>query len=426
MHIARRLRLLVVLLLVLVPLGTLSLLATLDRQAAQDLFDQTLRRASSQYSTRAGLASREAQSKKTLSASQQALVDLGRQKNALRLRIAELLKTLGTAATATPVMIEAELRAVAAKQIQQQRLRSMLLRAQAFSAKESLGTDLGDTILHRLLSSPSRDRSLQREALTRAEEHLFLQLAVAEQSQQISVLRLRAAAGDAAAELPILQQQLASLEQQYLDAQRAADHAEQTIVVSDAELLVLKQQVARAHADVLRLQAQLSRFDARIRGKIERELIAKGLRSGHATGAADRAAGARQFAWPATGRISAGFHDPHYFAFFHMEHQGIDIVVPQGTPIVSAAEGIVFVVKDGGPEGYTYVLIGHRDGYATLYGHLSSVSVVPGREVTQGQVIGQSGGQPGTDGAGHMTTAPHLHFEVIQSAVNIDPISVLP
>ncbi|MBI3619239.1 hypothetical protein HY213_04380, partial [Candidatus Peregrinibacteria bacterium] len=337
MHIARRLRLLVVLLLVLVPLGTLSLLATLDRQAAQDLFDQTLRRASTEYRTRAGLGSREAQSKKVLSASQQALLDLGQQKNALRLRIAALLKTIGSTNAVTPMMIDEEERAVAAKQIQQQRIRSMLLRTQAISAKASLSSDLGETILHRLLSSPSFDQSWNQETLTRAEEHLFLQLAVAEQSQQIAVLRLRAVAEDAGAELPILQQQLASLEQQYLDAQRAADHAEQTIVVSDAELLVLKQQVARAHADVLRLQAQLSRIDVRIRGKIERQLIAKGLRSAHATGAADRAAaGARQFAWPATGRISAGFHDPHYFQFFGIQHQAIDIVVPQGTSIKSA------------------------------------------------------------------------------------------
>jgi murein DD-endopeptidase MepM/ murein hydrolase activator NlpD len=130
--------------------------------------------------------------------------------------------------------------------------------------------------------------------------------------------------------------------------------------------------------------------------------------------------------WPIKGRITAVFHDANYEARFHVPHQGIDIAAMQSTPIYSAGDGIVFKVKDGGATGYSYVLIGHDDGYSTLYGHLSTMLVVPGQLVGAGQVIGLSGGTPGTPGAGWMTTGPHLHFEVHKDGKYINPTSVLP
>jgi murein DD-endopeptidase MepM/ murein hydrolase activator NlpD len=132
------------------------------------------------------------------------------------------------------------------------------------------------------------------------------------------------------------------------------------------------------------------------------------------------------FIWPVEGPLAAHFHDALYLKFFGIPHQGIDIITHQLTPVKSAADGIVFLVKDGGLLGYTYVLIGHRDGIATLYGHLNVVQVAPGQEIHRGDVIGLSGGAPGTAGAGLITTGPHLHFEVIQNGINIDPLSVLP
>ena len=133
-----------------------------------------------------------------------------------------------------------------------------------------------------------------------------------------------------------------------------------------------------------------------------------------------------QFRWPVYGSVSAGFRNEAYEAYFGVPHHGLDIVVAQSTPVAAAADGVVFLVRDGGDTGYTYVLIGHRGGYATLYGHLSAVQVAAGQDVDAGQIIGLSGGEPGTRGSGPMTTGAHLHFELINMAVNIDPAKVLP
>ncbi|MSR86978.1 hypothetical protein EXS70_02285 [Candidatus Peribacteria bacterium] len=94
--------------------------------------------------------------------------------------------------------------------------------------------------------------------------------------------------------------------------------------------------------------------------------------------------------------------------------------------IQSELDGIVFIVRPGGATGYTYVLIGHRGGYATVYGHLNHVFVNAGDTVSAGDVIGISGGTPGTEGAGRRTTGPHLHFEVILRGEHVDPMTVLP
>jgi murein DD-endopeptidase MepM/ murein hydrolase activator NlpD len=100
--------------------------------------------------------------------------------------------------------------------------------------------------------------------------------------------------------------------------------------------------------------------------------------------------------------------------------------VAQGSPVHALAEGIVFAVKDGGKTGYSYILIGHRNGYASLYGHVSLAMVKTGDVVRFGQTIALSGGQPGTHGAGHMTTGPHLHLEIMKDGEHVNPLSVLP
>lgn len=89
-------------------------------------------------------------------------------------------------------------------------------------------------------------------------------------------------------------------------------------------------------------------------------------------------------------------------------HSGTDIAVPEGTPILAAADGTVTVANAldswGGSYGY-YVKLDHGGRLTTLYAHCSSICVTAGQQVKTGEVIAYVG-QTGR------ATGPHLHFEI--------------
>ena len=131
------------------------------------------------------------------------------------------------------------------------------------------------------------------------------------------------------------------------------------------------------------------------------------------------------FEWPVpANKITAKFHDPNYPKRWGV-HQAIDIRTPQSTEIRAPANGYVFQTKDNG-NGYSYIILAHKNSLVTVYGHVSEILVKPGTIVKQGQVIGLSGGRPGTKGAGLQTTGPHLHFEVHYKGEPVNPLDYLP
>lgn len=133
------------------------------------------------------------------------------------------------------------------------------------------------------------------------------------------------------------------------------------------------------------------------------------------------------FSWPADPfrGISAYFRDPSYVGAFGVQHNAVDIPAYQGSPVRAAADGVVYTTKDNG-YGYSYIIVAHAGGFMTVYGHISSIIVVPGDTVLAGSILGLSGGMPGTKGAGYMTTGPHLHFEMLLNGLYVDPLDYLP
>jgi murein DD-endopeptidase MepM/ murein hydrolase activator NlpD len=119
------------------------------------------------------------------------------------------------------------------------------------------------------------------------------------------------------------------------------------------------------------------------------------------------------FIWPVSGPITSPF-GPRWGSF----HPGIDIGVPEGTPIHAAAAGTV--IYCGWEEGYgNLVVIDHHNGLATAYGHQSRIAVSCNENVSQGQVIGYSG-------CTGYCTGPHVHFEIRVNGSPVDPLGYLP
>ncbi|HMR01100.1 MAG TPA: M23 family metallopeptidase, partial [Candidatus Gracilibacteria bacterium] len=131
--------------------------------------------------------------------------------------------------------------------------------------------------------------------------------------------------------------------------------------------------------------------------------------------------------WPVTPArgISAYFRDAAYVGVFGVQHNAVDIPTKQNTTIRAPAEGVVYKVRDNG-YGYSYLILAHKGGFMTVYGHVSGFLVEPGEKVRAGQAVALSGGTPGTKGAGYMTTGAHLHFEVMKGGSYTDPLFYLP
>lgn len=98
-------------------------------------------------------------------------------------------------------------------------------------------------------------------------------------------------------------------------------------------------------------------------------------------------------------------------------HAGLDLVAPAGTPIYATADGRV--LRAGPTGGYgNMVEIQHADGLVTRYGHMQSIAVEAGQEVTAATVIGQLGSTG-------VSTGPHLHYEIRRAEQPVDPMPFL-
>jgi murein DD-endopeptidase MepM/ murein hydrolase activator NlpD len=102
-------------------------------------------------------------------------------------------------------------------------------------------------------------------------------------------------------------------------------------------------------------------------------------------------------------------------------HNGLDLYAPKGTPVLAARFGAVIASRHAAGMG-NFIIIRHPGNITTIYGHLSTIDVVSGEWVRQGEVIGSVGK---TGNANYRGILPHLHFEVRKGGVPQDPLEYL-
>ena len=125
--------------------------------------------------------------------------------------------------------------------------------------------------------------------------------------------------------------------------------------------------------------------------------------------------GSGMLIWPVSGAVVSGF-GPRWGSM----HEGVDIAVPEMTPIRAAATGTVILLQsEASSGGYgNFTCIDHGGGLSTCYAHQTSFAVGEGQSVSQGDIIGYTGC------TGHCY-GPHLHFEVRINGSPTDPMGYL-
>lgn len=117
--------------------------------------------------------------------------------------------------------------------------------------------------------------------------------------------------------------------------------------------------------------------------------------------------------YPQVGASSGRKMNPFYKAYVY--HEGLDLIVSRGTPVLAAADGTVTSVTVSRKGQGRTVRIAHAGGYETVYAHLESMNAYVGQVVRAGDKIG-------TVGMSGQAFAPHLHYEVRKDGIAKDPV----
>ena len=100
------------------------------------------------------------------------------------------------------------------------------------------------------------------------------------------------------------------------------------------------------------------------------------------------------------------------------KHYAVDVVASRETPVKAAANGIVIFAEWTADTGHV-IILEHRDGFISVYKHNGSLNKFQGDLVRSGEVIAAVGN------TGELTTGPHLHFEIWQNGIPINPLDFI-
>lgn len=129
---------------------------------------------------------------------------------------------------------------------------------------------------------------------------------------------------------------------------------------------------------------------------------------------APKSTGIDKYRWPVNGAVVAGYGSNVNGS----RNDGIDISVPEGTPIKAAENGVVIYAGNGLKQLGNTVLVRHDDGKVTVYGHAGAINVSRGQKVTRGQTLASSGMSGDAQ-------RPQVHFEVRKDATPVNPNTYL-
>ncbi len=146
---------------------------------------------------------------------------------------------------------------------------------------------------------------------------------------------------------------------------------------------------------------------------VAKETVSEAAAKGGDADAPDQT-GIGKYRWPVRGAVIAGYGSNVEGS----RNDGIDISVPEGTPIKAAENGVVIYAGNGLKELGNTVLVRHDDGTVTVYGNANALNVTRGQKVQRGQTLAASG-------MSGNAKRPQVHFEVRKDATPVNPMTFL-
>lgn len=225
--------------------------------------------------------------------------------------------------------------------------------------------------------------------------------------------------------LDTLRQLRAEIEEKQAKQEQLMAESEDAKAELEAKKVELNQQRSDAEALIAEIQANVDEYQEQLeelnaeRDRIQKEIVEKSNELARQLAMTATKGG---YIWPETvsRRITSPMGSRNTgIPGASTNHKGVDIGgVGYSTNVLATKAGVVITSKFSSSYG-NYVVISHGPGNTTLYAHMSSRSVKEGDSVTQGQVIGVTGNTGISRGA-------HLHYEITEGGVRVNPLDYLP
>ncbi len=274
------------------------------------------------------------------------------------------------------------------------------LRDRLVAIYEAGTTEVSDLVFASEDYSDLIERSEYIEQIQSSDEKLIMRVRELRDRQKTLVLKLKTVKE----RIEAVRDQIAEEEEALATARAAVQRRESSLVAARG-----KRRSALSQLD--ERVGRLENIRAELQAEIQAEIMAASGVSTLPAGpmSAPSAAG---LVWPLSGTVTSGFG----YRWGRM-HEGIDVAVPEGTPVRAAKGGTVILASYYGGYG-NYICVDHGGGLSTCYAHLSGYASSTGQRVGRGQVIGYSGNTGSS-------TGPHLHFEVRINGAAQDPMAYL-